>query len=50
MSVIAHAITPNPLTNLLNVYIQIGNKMVFQQTNKNLSRNILARALLRGYE
>jgi hypothetical protein len=30
MSAIPQAITPNPHTNLLNVYIQIANKMGFQ--------------------
>jgi hypothetical protein len=29
MSVIPQAITPNPHTNLLNVYIQIANKMMY---------------------
>jgi hypothetical protein len=33
MSVILQAIAPNPHTNLLNVYIQIANKMVFQKKN-----------------
>jgi hypothetical protein len=33
MSAIPQAITPNPHTNLLNVYIQIANKMGFQQKN-----------------
>jgi hypothetical protein len=33
MSDIPQAITPNPHTNLLNVYIQIANKMGFQQKN-----------------
>jgi hypothetical protein len=31
MSAIPQAITPNPHTKSLNVYIQIGNKMGFQQ-------------------
>jgi hypothetical protein len=31
MSAISQAITPNPQTNLLDVYIQIGNKMGFQK-------------------
>jgi hypothetical protein len=36
MSAIPQAITPNPHTNLLNVYIQIANKMGFQlKQNKN---------------
>jgi hypothetical protein len=30
MSAIPQAITPNPHSNLLNVYIQIANKMGFQ--------------------
>jgi hypothetical protein len=34
MSAIPQAITPNPHTNLLNVYIQIANKMGFQQQQK----------------
>jgi hypothetical protein len=31
MSAIPQAITPNPHTNLLNVYKQIANKMEFEQ-------------------
>jgi hypothetical protein len=31
MSAILQAIAPNPHANLLNVYIQIANKMGFQQ-------------------
>jgi hypothetical protein len=31
MSAIPQAITPNPHTSLLNVYIHIANKMGFQQ-------------------
>jgi hypothetical protein len=31
MGVIPQAIGPNPHTNLLNVYIQIANKMGFQK-------------------
>jgi hypothetical protein len=31
MSVPSQTIAPNPHTNLLNVYIQIANKMGFQQ-------------------
>jgi hypothetical protein len=31
MSVAPRAIAPNPHTNLLNVYIQIANKMGFQK-------------------
>jgi hypothetical protein len=31
MSALPQAITPNPHTNLLNVYTQIANKMGFQQ-------------------
>jgi hypothetical protein len=31
MSALPQAIAPNPHTNLLNVYIQIPNKMGFQQ-------------------
>jgi hypothetical protein len=34
MSAIPQAITPNPHTSLLNVYIQIANKMGFQQQKK----------------
>jgi hypothetical protein len=34
MSAISQAITPNPHTNLLNVYIQIANEMGFQTTTK----------------
>jgi hypothetical protein len=34
MSAIHQAITPSPHTNLLNVYIQIANKMGFQQQQK----------------
>jgi hypothetical protein len=41
MSAIPQAITPNPHTNLLNVYIQIANKMGLQQKEKN-SRNIFS--------
>jgi hypothetical protein len=37
MSVPPQAIAPNPHTNLLNVYIQIANKMGFQQKNFLLS-------------
>jgi hypothetical protein len=31
MSAIPQAITPNPHTNFLNVYVQIANKMGFQE-------------------
>jgi hypothetical protein len=31
MSALLQAIAPNPHTNLLNLYIQIANKMGFQQ-------------------
>jgi hypothetical protein len=34
MGAIPQAITPNPHTNLLNVYIQIANKMGVQQQKK----------------
>jgi hypothetical protein len=34
MSAIPQAITPNPHTNLLNVYIQIANTMRFQPKKK----------------
>jgi hypothetical protein len=34
MSAPPQAIAPNPHTNLLNVYIQIVNKMGFQPTNQ----------------
>jgi hypothetical protein len=34
MSAIAQAITPNSHTNLLNVYIQIANRMGFQPPKK----------------
>jgi hypothetical protein len=34
MSAIPQAITPNPHTNLLNVYIQIANNMGYQQKKK----------------
>jgi hypothetical protein len=33
MSALLQAIAPNPHTNLLNVYIQIANKMGFQKKN-----------------
>jgi hypothetical protein len=36
MSAPPQAIAPNPHTNLLNVYIQIANKMGFQQNKKRL--------------
>jgi hypothetical protein len=35
MSVPPQAIAPNPHTNLLNVYIQIANKMGVQQQQQN---------------
>jgi hypothetical protein len=34
MSAIPQTITPNPYTTLFNVYIQIANKMGFQQQKK----------------
>jgi hypothetical protein len=34
MSALPQAIAPNPHTNLLNVYIQIANKMQFQHKKK----------------
>jgi hypothetical protein len=37
MSVPPQAIAPNPHTNLLNVYVQIANKMGFQQRKKNVT-------------
>jgi hypothetical protein len=33
MSALSQATAPNPHINLLNVYIQIANKMEFQQKN-----------------
>jgi hypothetical protein len=33
MSALPQAIAPNPHTNLLNVYIEIANKMGFQPKN-----------------
>jgi hypothetical protein len=39
LSVPPQAIAPNPHTNLLNVYIQLANKMGFQQTNKQTNKN-----------
>jgi hypothetical protein len=35
MSAIPQAIASNPYTNLLNVYIQIANKMGFQPKKKS---------------
>jgi hypothetical protein len=35
MHALPQDIAPNPHTNLLNVYVQIANKIGFQQTNKN---------------
>jgi hypothetical protein len=37
MSALSQAIAPNPYTNLLNVYIQIANKMGFQQKEEKKS-------------
>jgi hypothetical protein len=37
MSASPQAIAPNPYTNLLNVYIQIANKMGFQQKEEKKS-------------
>jgi hypothetical protein len=34
MSAIPQVITPNPHTNLLNVYIQIANKMGFKKNQQ----------------
>jgi hypothetical protein len=39
MGAILQAITPNPHTNLLNVYIQIANKMEFQPKQKNIPQD-----------
>jgi hypothetical protein len=36
MTALPQAIAPNPHTNLLNVYVQIANKMGFQQKYLNL--------------
>jgi hypothetical protein len=41
MSAIPQAIAPNSHTNLLHLYIQIANKMGFQQTKKYDVHNIL---------
>jgi hypothetical protein len=41
MSAIPLAITPNPHTNLLNVYIQIANKMGFQPTKNQQTFNVM---------
>jgi hypothetical protein len=41
MSVIPQAITPNPHTNSLNVYIQIANKMGVQPKNKKICEPIV---------
>jgi hypothetical protein len=38
-SALPQAIAPNPHANLLNVYIQIANKMGFEQQQKILARN-----------
>jgi hypothetical protein len=37
MSAPPQAIAPNPRTNLLNVYIQIANKIGFQQQQQKLN-------------
>jgi hypothetical protein len=37
MTAIPQAITPNPNTNLLNVFIQIANKMGFQPKKMSVS-------------
>jgi hypothetical protein len=49
MSAIPQAITPNPQTNLLNVYIQIENKMGFQPKTLLVTTVILFIELLLRY-
>jgi hypothetical protein len=39
MSAPPQAVAPNPHTNLLNVYIQIANKMGFQQQQKSSQKH-----------
>jgi hypothetical protein len=41
MSTTPQAIAPNPHTNLLNVCIQIANKMGFQQQQKMIEINLV---------
>jgi hypothetical protein len=40
MSAVPQAITPNPHTNLLNVYKQIANKIDFQQETNKTQRKL----------
>jgi hypothetical protein len=41
MSSSAQAIAPNPHTNLLNVYIQIANKMWFQKKKCFINKGVI---------